>query len=104
MKNFFSIAVLGGAVALAVLLAPPAAAQSSILRCNVPFAFAAGDRVVPAGEYRVAIDNGLRLFRIDSLSDNSYWIVQMMPEERPGPQLVPRQACFASRSTARSIF
>jgi hypothetical protein len=47
-------------VGLVSLLAAPPASAETIVKFNVPFQFMAGDRVLPAGEYRVRLDSGLR--------------------------------------------
>ena len=48
--SMIGILMVVGLVSL--LMAPPASGQT-IAKFNVPFEFVAGDRVLPAGEYRV---------------------------------------------------
>jgi hypothetical protein len=59
--SMIGILMLVGLVSL--LTAAPASGQT-IARFNVPFQFVAGDRVLPAGEYRVTVDSGLRRVEI----------------------------------------
>ena len=59
--SMIGILMVVGLVSL--LMAPPASGQA-IAKFNVPFQFVAGDRVLPAGEYRVTVDSGLRRVEI----------------------------------------
>lgn len=59
--SMIGILMVVGLVSL--LMAPPASGQT-IAKFNVPFEFVAGDRVLPAGEYRVNVDSGLRRVEI----------------------------------------
>jgi hypothetical protein len=51
-------------VGLVSLLTAPPASGETIAKFNVPFQFVAGDRVLPAGEYRIKVDSALRLLEI----------------------------------------
>ena len=59
--SLIGILMVVGLVSL--LTAPPASAQTNA-KFSVPFQFVAGDRVLPAGEYRVKVDSGLRRLEI----------------------------------------
>jgi hypothetical protein len=59
--SMIGILMVVGLVSL--LTAPPASGQT-IAKFSVPFQFVAGDRVLPAGEYRIKVDSGLRLLDI----------------------------------------
>jgi hypothetical protein len=62
-NSTFALATL----ALAAMLAPiHLAAQSSNLIVTVPFNFAVGSKAMPAGEYRVTVEQGLT--RLDSVN------------------------------------
>jgi hypothetical protein len=76
--------VIAGKAALAALslaalaLAAPASAQTA-MRANIPFAFVAGDQLLPAGAYNFVIDPGFSLCRIDSVSDGSMHPIRFVP-------------------------
>jgi hypothetical protein len=66
-NSSFALATL----ALAAILAPiHLAAQSSNLNVTVPFGFAVGSKVMPAGDYRVTTDGGL--IRLDCVDRNAH--------------------------------
>ena len=73
MKQFLIALGLG-----AMMCAAPAVAQTT-MRFNVPFAFVAGDHVMPAGAYRVTLDNSFGLARFEGLSDLSVQLVRLVP-------------------------
>jgi hypothetical protein len=71
--SMIGILMVVGLVSL--LAAPPASAQT-IVKFNVPFQFMAGDRVLPAGEYRVRLDGGLRHVEIrQALADDGAFLI-----------------------------
>jgi hypothetical protein len=59
--SMIGILMVVGLVSL--LTAAPASGQT-IAKFSVPFQFVAGDRVLPAGEYLVKVDSGLRSLQI----------------------------------------
>jgi hypothetical protein len=59
MKKTSMIGILMVVGLVSLLMAPPASGQT-IAKFNVPFQFVAGGQVLPAGEYRVKVDSGLR--------------------------------------------
>ena len=62
-------------VGLVSLLTAPPASGETIAKFNVPFQFVAGDRVLPAGEYRVKVDGALRLLEIrQALGDDGTYV------------------------------
>jgi hypothetical protein len=70
-------------VALGVLLsAATAVAQPPSMRVAIPFAFTAGSRVLPAGEYRVTVDTDFLISRITSGTDEGV-LVQLVPGGTP---------------------
>lgn len=67
------------ALGLAVLVwSTPLRAQTPVYHYQIPFAFAAGEHVLPAGEYRVLVDTQHLLLRIESPADRSTQIVRLM--------------------------
>lgn len=50
------------------------AAQAQTVRANVPFAFTAGDRILPAGEYQLAIDARTGIIRCQPVSETGFYI------------------------------
>ena len=57
MKNsIFGKAMFAALGAAALFLAAPAGAQVSTMRMEIPFAFVAGDQLLPAGQYVVTVD------------------------------------------------
>ena len=61
MKSIHSRKAGLAAFAVAALLyAAPVSAQTHLMRVNIPFQFAAGNQVLPAGEYEGMLVNLLR--------------------------------------------
>jgi hypothetical protein len=60
-------------VAVVAAIAAPLSAQSTALKVNVPFEFAIGSKILPAGEYRVmrADSSVPHILRIRSLEANN---------------------------------
>jgi hypothetical protein len=57
MNNLISkAAILMTAAVFALVAMSPASAQTSAVRANVPFEFHAGNQLMPAGEYQIALD------------------------------------------------
>jgi hypothetical protein len=50
------------------------AAQAQTVRANVPFSFLAGDRVLPAGEYKLAIDARTGIIQFQPSADAGFYI------------------------------
>ena len=57
----------------------PAGAQTSTMRFDIPFSFVAGDHVLPAGTYRVTVDDNFNLCRLDPFGGTSPHIVRLVP-------------------------
>jgi hypothetical protein len=53
------------AAVLAALVAGPAQAATEIMRVNIPFRFAAGDAVMPAGTYFVTLSEASRSMKLE---------------------------------------
>lgn len=45
------------------------AAQAQTVRANIPFAFVAGDRLMPAGEYRLVLDGRTGILQLQPSGD-----------------------------------
>ena len=92
MKNFMlrTMGLAGLGLATLMLAAMPAAAQTTILNVDVPFAFAAGDQFFAAGQYRVTIDTGRMVLLLDPRTENKLSVAhlamggQSRPESRKG--------------------
>jgi hypothetical protein len=70
VKNLLSkLSILATLTLIALIITMPANAQTKILRIHVPFEFYAGDNVLPAGDYRVAVDHVFN--RVVLLSDGT---------------------------------
>src|SRR5690349_20378733 len=72
--NKFLVALGLGALMWVV----PAGAQTT-MKFDIPFSFVAGDRVVPAGTYRVTVDDHFNLARLDSTLDREVRVVRLVP-------------------------
>lgn len=85
MKHLFSWKSNAVALGLALVCAAAASAQSG-MRVDVPFAFTAGNRVLPAGEYRVVVDATHGYSRILPADGQAVCVVQLTPgtAERDG--------------------
>ncbi len=57
----------------------PAGAQTSTMRFDIPFAFVAGDQVLPAGTYRVTVDDTFDMCRFNLIGETSTHVVRMVP-------------------------
>lgn len=60
--------------------ATPANGQT-MARFNVPFQFVAGDQVLPAGEYRVTVGQGLRRIDLRQVSDDKGAYLAAIPTQ-----------------------
>jgi len=83
MKKVLSLTIATVTLAvLAVLVATTANAQTSAprtMRARIPFAFHAGSKVLPAGEYRIAVlnpDSDRKALQIRTLDGRASAIVQ----------------------------
>ena len=88
MKN--SKLMLSAVFAMFVMLTP-AFAQTGTIRVSVPFAFTAGKRTMPAGDYRVSVNGSfLQLSNIDAKTTNGMLtnFTGGGPSERQAPRLV----------------
>lgn len=59
------------------------AAQAQTVRANIPFAFVAGDRMMPAGEYKLVLDARVGM-------------IQMLPEQDVGLYLTAHNCSFGA--------
>ena len=72
-------AAVVAALSLALLaLAVPASAQTN-MRVDVPFAFIAGNQVLPAGTYNLVIDANFSICHLDSFTNGSVHMVHFVP-------------------------
>ena len=62
----------------ALMWVAPAGAQTT-MKFDIPFSFVAGDRVAPAGTYRVSVDDRFSLVRFDSLADREVRVARLVP-------------------------
>lgn len=62
------------ALLAASLVLAAAAAPAQTVRAKVPFAFVAGDRVMPAGEYKVALDARTGLIALNPNDEVGAWV------------------------------
>src|ERR1700688_5283912 len=71
MKNLRSVLSVLSVLAV-LLLAPPARAQQTGVKADVPFDFVVGNRAYPAGEYllKAALDDG-GIIRIENMNEVS---------------------------------
>ena len=60
----------------AAYAAVPASAQTH-MRVNIPFAFTAGETSLPAGEYRVAVDESFRRMELQPVQKNGWYAVMV---------------------------
>jgi hypothetical protein len=81
----------------ACLCTTPASAQVSMMRMEIPFGFLAGDHTLPAGTYRVTVDQDFRRVRFDNVDDMNVWLVRMSTatEGRPAKATAPGTLRFA---------
>ena len=61
----------------AFLCTTPARAQVTSMSADIPFAFVAGDQTLPAGSYRVIVDQDFRRLRFDNRDDASVRLTRM---------------------------
>jgi hypothetical protein len=61
MRNLTVKTVVLGALSLVLLAAAPASAEPRSMRFDIPFAFLAGDEVLPPGSYLVQVSGGFNL-------------------------------------------
>lgn len=86
MKNLtLQMAAMIAVVLVALTLAAPANAQVCYLRANIPFAFYAGDQLLPAGAYQLRVDVGAR-------------VVDLLPAADSGTHRLQLSGKFLSRS------
>lgn len=74
--NFWIIAAV--CLGVTVLGAVPAAAQTSSVEAEIPFAFVVGDQLLPAGGYRFIVETDHKLTRITELSGKRVWQVRLI--------------------------
>ena len=79
MNNPFSWKSAAVALGLVTLWAIPARAQESVLRVTVPFTFTAGNRVLPAGDYRVMVDPEHMFTLITGTSATAPCMIRLVP-------------------------
>jgi hypothetical protein len=72
----------------ALLLAVPASAQISTMQYRIPFAFVAGNEVLPAGTYQVTLDTNFYLCRFQSADEVTTHTIRVIPgtTDRPWEQ------------------
>ena len=63
----------------ALLLAAPATAQISTMQYKIPFAFVAGNQLLPAGTYQVTLDTNFYLCRFQSMEERTTHTVRVLP-------------------------
>ena len=63
----------------AFLCSTPARAQVTTMHVDIPFAFVAGDQTLPAGSYRLTVDQDFRRLRFDSRADMNVWLTRLSP-------------------------
>ena len=73
MKNTFRIAMLAPAVVL--LSAASAFAQTPTMRVHIPFAFAAGESRLPAGDYRISMDPTFHRFLVEREGGSAIYLL-----------------------------
>jgi hypothetical protein len=86
MKNpIFGKTMVAALGAAALLFVAPAGAQVSTMRMEIPFAFVAGDQVLPAGQYVVTVDQDFNRCLFSSQSDTSAQMIRLesATESRP---------------------
>jgi hypothetical protein len=81
MKNFLIALGLG----VAMWVAPAGAQSSSSMRFDIPFAFVAGDKVMPAGAYRVTVDPNFNMARFDGVDAQGTRLVRLVPGSTSRP-------------------
>jgi hypothetical protein len=78
MKNSKAVALAIGLIALfTVAYAQP----SGTLRANIPFQFMAGDKAMPAGEYRVEVDSAFHRMALRLADGNAALYVTIHPSQ-----------------------
>ncbi len=74
----FKLGLIAAAGLLATTMAATANAQDRhLMRVNVPFAFLAGDRTLPAGDYLFRLDPQFDLVDIHPIAENAIYRVQL---------------------------
>ena len=76
----------------ALLLAVPASAQISTMQYKIPFAFVAGNQVLPAGTYQVTLDTNFYLCRFHSMDEAITHTVRVLPGATDRPWQESRNA------------
>lgn len=94
MKSIHSRKAGLAAFAVAALLyAAPVSAQTHLMRVNIPFQFAAGNEVLPAGEYEVVLDPFARILLRNS-AQTSFIALSAKSERGSGSNLSPGALWF----------
>ena len=79
-------------IAVAVVgLVMPALAQTGTIQASLPFAFTVGQQMLPAGDYRVIVDNnGLRVAPMDGqgIQCGSFSYIGAEPSQDVSPKLI----------------
>lgn len=83
LKNTFLALALAGAS-----LAIPALADSTMMQVNVPFAFIAGGKKMPAGTYTVRVSDSGQVLVVMGAGESS--MVTGVPTSEPAGELKPQ--------------
>jgi hypothetical protein len=87
MKNpIFGKAMFAALGAAALMLASPAGAQVSTMRMEIPFAFVAGNQVLPAGQYVVTVDQDFNRCLLANQSDTTAQMIRLQSATESRPQ------------------
>lgn len=83
----------------AFLCSTPARAQVTTMHVDIPFAFVAGNQVLPAGSYRVTVDQDFRRLRFDAKADVNTYLARLSTatDSRPSEKIergTLRFACY----------
>jgi hypothetical protein len=71
MKNLISKTTVRIALGLVVLLSVTTASAETVGRFQIPFQFLMGDKVLPAGDYKVKIDTANMRIQLASWEDSA---------------------------------
>jgi hypothetical protein len=67
------------ALSLGAALSGPAAAQAQSVTVNIPFGFSANDQNVPAGTYRISLQDPRYLSFVDTQSTKTQYLMLVQP-------------------------
>jgi hypothetical protein len=86
MKNsIFGKAMFAALGAASLLFVAPAGAQVSTMRMEIPFAFVAGDQVLPAGQYVVTVDQDFNRCLFVNQSDTTAQMIRLLSATKSRP-------------------